>query len=237
MGGKKLSKEIKAAIKANDYTAFVKAWNEVQASLTVPTKAEFEAKAKMFLSHQAIETAVLANNYDAYKTAFAAMPLHTGNNKMPALVPLEQFPKKVAMTKAHAAVEAALLANNYEAFKTALAALPKPGTGTDTRPTPPVPAATEFATMAAMANKRAAVEATFKANDYTAFVAAWTTAKPTVPTQEEFTKIVSKHGEIKEDRKSGDKVELKKDRKERNGMVKNKLKAKMDAMKEKRKKK
>jgi hypothetical protein len=207
-----MSSGVRAAIDAKDYPAFVKAWNLSQATVLAPTKEAFAMQVVKYTLHQALEDAIVANNYEAYKKAVAAM--ESGDHKTPRLLTPEQFVKKVSMEKTHTAIETALLANNYEAFKTALAAMPKPGTGTDTRPTPPVPTATEFTLMVTHEKAQAALETTLKANDYPAFLVAWKANAPTVPTQEEFTKIIAKQGEIQ------------KDKKERNGMIKNKGKGK-----------
>lgn len=87
----------------------------------------------------------------------------------------------VAQQKKHAAAEAALANNDYNAYVTAT-----------------TPTQEEFAQRVAEYKTHAAIEAAIAANDYDAFVTAWNadTQKPTgatVPTKEQFTKMVTKH--------------------------------------------
>lgn len=145
------STEIKAAIKANDYNAFVTAFNNQLAKITTPTKEEFA--------------------------------------KMVANYPKKQWEDK------YAPLQSAIKANDYDAFVTAFKTL-KPSNITETI----IPTKEEFANLVDMAKKHDAVQSAIKANDYDTFVKAFEANKPTVPTQEEFNKIVSLKQNIKDNR-------------------------------------
>lgn len=183
------------AIKASDYDAFVKAWTDNKK--TVPTQDQFTAMVTRENAHNALEAAILANDYEGFKTALANMPkpMGTGTNilKNPSIPTQEQFAKMVEAKKAHNAVELAIQNNNYSAFTAAIADLPKVEKRGRGNKTPVVPTQEEFAKMVELSKKRAAVRAAVVSNNYSAFAAAWTANQPSVPTKEEFAKIVEKH--------------------------------------------
>lgn len=133
---KMMSPEIKAALEANDYTAFVSAFTSMIANRTAPTQEEFATmvtKAKEMESkkelkkeskdekHTAIETAIKENNYDAFVQALQAK---TGENpKMKKTPSKEEFammvsnyPKMLEQRAQHENMKAAVLANDYTAF-------------------------------------------------------------------------------------------------------------------------
>ncbi|MFA7284671.1 MAG: hypothetical protein WC004_02510 [Candidatus Absconditabacterales bacterium] len=198
-GGEKMNHmmdvAIMDAIKAKDYDAFVKAWTANKK--TVPTQEEFTIMVTHENAHNALEAAIMANNYEGFKTALANMPkpTTTGTNmlKNRSIPTQEQFVKMVEVKKSHNALELAIQNNNYSAFTAAIADLPKVEKRGRGNKTPVVPTQEEFAKMVELSKKRAAVRAAVTSNNYNAFVAAWTANQPTVPTKEEFAKIVEKH--------------------------------------------
>ena len=150
--GKQLvSDALQAAIKANDYDAFVKAFNEQLAKIITPTKEEFA--------------------------------------KMVAKYPTKELDDK------YAPLQAAIKANDYDAFVTAFKTL-KPSNVTENV----IPSKEEFVKMVEMTKKHDAVQAAIKANDYDAFVKAFEANKPTVPTKEEFAKMVTLKQTIKDNK-------------------------------------
>ncbi|MEY3197863.1 MAG: hypothetical protein RL023_650 [Candidatus Parcubacteria bacterium] len=197
-----MSDAMRSAVQANDYDAFSKAWNEQATTVKAPTQEHFTEQVKMFTAHQAVENAVMANDYEGFKKAIAAMPKpldkdgkEIADAKERPVPTAEQFAKMVEGKKAHQAVENAVTANDYEAFKKAITAMPKPldknGKEITAAKERPVPTSEQFAKMVEGKKKQQAIEATLKANDYNAFVTTWNANKPTLPTKEEFTKIVA----------------------------------------------
>jgi len=117
------SDAIQAAIKANDYDAFVKAFNAESDKITTPNQDEFAKivtrfKEKPVDSKSApLQAAIKANDYDAFVTAFKTLkPSNVTENVIPSK---EEFVKLVDMAKKHEAVQAAIKANDYTAFVTA----------------------------------------------------------------------------------------------------------------------
>ena len=134
--GMKKNPAVESALKANDYNAFVTAWNadtHKPSEATVPTQAQFTDMVAHYTKQQAKESAIEKNDYNAFVAA--------------------------------------------------------------TTPTP-----AEFAKIVAQHATRKAIDAAITANDYNAFVTAWNTdtdkpSEATVPTQEQFTKMVTRHND------------------------------------------
>ncbi len=143
-----ISDSIQAAIKNNDYDAFVIAFNEQLAKITTPTKEEFAKKVEEFAKkmlndkYAPIQAAIQANDYDAFVIAFKEFKW--ANNTEIIVPTKEEFAKKVE----------------------------------------------EFAKKM-LNDKYTPIQAAIQANDYDAFVIAFEANKPTVPTKEEFAKIVA----------------------------------------------
>jgi uncharacterized short protein YbdD (DUF466 family) len=63
---------MQAALKANDYNAFVTAWNAQEhkkPNATVPTQEQFNEMVVRYKKHEAVMNAIEANDYDAYVEA------------------------------------------------------------------------------------------------------------------------------------------------------------------------
>jgi hypothetical protein len=103
--GKNKNPAIEAAIKANDYNAFVTAWNadtKKPANATLPTQAQFNDMVTHAAKQATIEAAIAANDYTAFVEA--TKPTQA------------EFAKIVAKYNTHKAIEAAITANDYNAF-------------------------------------------------------------------------------------------------------------------------
>lgn len=135
-----VSDAIQAAIKANNYEAFVKAFNEQLAKITTPTKEQFAKMVAKYSTKELddkyapIQAAIKANDYEAFVKAFNILkPSNITENVIPTK---EEFAKMVEMSAKNDAVQAAIKANDYEAFVKAFEA---------NKPT--VPTKEEFAKM------------------------------------------------------------------------------------------
>lgn len=111
---------IQAAIKANDYEAFVKAFNEQLAKITTPTKEQFAKMVAKYSTKELddkyapIQAAIKANDYEAFVKAFKTLK---SSNATESVIPTkEEFAKMVEMSAKYDAVQAAIKANDYEAF-------------------------------------------------------------------------------------------------------------------------
>ncbi len=116
MPGMMMSKDdaVQAALKANDYDAFIKAL-----TAKLPTKEQFATIVAEQAKHQAVEDAVTANDYDAFVKAITAMQANKSNNGKTMPTPTkEEFAKMVAMHTQQAAIQKAIDANDYNAFVT-----------------------------------------------------------------------------------------------------------------------
>lgn len=142
-----VSDAIQAAIKENDYEAFVKEFLIEQSKIITPTKEQF---AQMVEKHKA-----------------------------------PQIDKK------YNTIQTAVRANDYEAFVKAFKTISNLAT---------VTTETEFAKIVTMTKQQQAVQDAIKANDYEAFVKAFVANQPTIPTKEEFTKIIELQKNIKENK-------------------------------------
>jgi DNA-binding GntR family transcriptional regulator len=63
---------MQAALKANDYNAFVTAWNAQEhkkPNATVPTQEQFNEMVARHKQHEAVMNAIEANDYEAYVEA------------------------------------------------------------------------------------------------------------------------------------------------------------------------
>jgi hypothetical protein len=131
------SGELKAAIEANDYNAFVTAWNEAHSTRVAPTQDAFIKQAKEITLHDQMQAAVVANDYTSFTAAQQALQaLHPDASTQKPALTQEQFTKHVTMYKQHETINNALKANDYNAFLTAWNAAK-----------PNVPSAEEFATL------------------------------------------------------------------------------------------
>jgi len=77
----------------------------------------------MHKARQAIDDAITAGNYEAFKTALGNMPKPsnaTGSNvTLPSIPTQDEFNKIVAQKKAHETMKNAIESNDYNAFLTA----------------------------------------------------------------------------------------------------------------------
>ena len=95
----------KAALEANDYNAFLKAWESntnKPSDATVPTQEQFNKMVEGYKKQVVVEQALKDNNYDAYVQA-------TTPTK-------EEFAQRVSEYTTRTAMKAALEANDYNAF-------------------------------------------------------------------------------------------------------------------------
>ena len=95
----------KAALEANDYDAFVKAWESntnKPTDVTAPTQEQFTKMVEGYKKQVVVEQALKDNNYDAYVQA-------TTPTK-------EEFAQRVSEYTTRTAMKAALEANDYNAF-------------------------------------------------------------------------------------------------------------------------
>ncbi len=167
--GKQLvSDAIQAAIKANDYDAFVKAFNEQLSKITTPTKEQFATMVEKHSTREVddkyapIQAAIKANDYNAFVVAFKTLK---PSNITETLIPTkEEFAKMVEMATKNDAVQAAIKANNYDAFVKAFEA---------NKPT--VPTKEEFAKMVTL--KQAIKDNKVEIKTIKAEVKTWTTTK------------------------------------------------------------
>lgn len=63
---------MQAALKANDYNAFVTAWNAYEKknpNATVPTQEQFNEMVTRYKKHEAVMAAIESNDYEAYVEA------------------------------------------------------------------------------------------------------------------------------------------------------------------------
>lgn len=91
---------IQAALAANDYDAFVTAWNSIEhkrADVTLPTKEEFADRVAQYASRESIQTAIANNDYNAFVTAWNA---HTNKPSHATLPTQTQFAQIVAQHQA-----------------------------------------------------------------------------------------------------------------------------------------
>jgi hypothetical protein len=165
-GGKenKITDAMKTAITNKDYTAFVTAFNDMVAKRTTPTQDEFKT--------------IVAK----HKTMEANKPANTPKDE----------------------IKSAITANDYPAF---IAALQKKQPANATGVV--LPTQDKFNEMVAREKLHDAERSAITANDYPAFVKAFEANKPTVPTQDDFNKIVTLHNTIKDN-----KTEIKETREE-----------------------
>lgn len=137
---------VQTAVVNKDYDAFVKAWNEGQSKITAPTAEEFAQKVTMNKARQAIEDAITAGNYEAFKTAITNLPKPSNASGSTAQTPTiptqDEFNKMVAQKKARESMKTAIENNDYNAFLAAWNA---------NKPT--VPTKDEFTKMTERVNK------------------------------------------------------------------------------------
>lgn len=111
---------VQAAITNKDYDAFVKAWNEDQSKVTAPTTEEFAQRVTITKARQAIDDAISAGNYEAFKTALTNLPKPANASGSTAQTPniptQDEFNKMVAQKKAREAMKTAIESNDYNAF-------------------------------------------------------------------------------------------------------------------------
>lgn len=103
--GMKQDPAIEAAIKANDYNAFVTAFNadtKKPTDATVPTQDQFNDMVKQYTKHAAKEAAIDANDYNAYVAATTPTQ--------------DEFTKIVAEHAQRKAMETAITNKDYAAF-------------------------------------------------------------------------------------------------------------------------
>ena len=111
---------VQTAIANKDYDAFVASWNEAQSKITAPTAEEFGKQVTMEKARKAVEDAITAENYEAFKTALSNLP--TPNNgswavvKTPTIPTKEQFDAMILKKKSHEAMKTAVESNDYNAF-------------------------------------------------------------------------------------------------------------------------
>lgn len=132
MHGMKQDPAVEAALKANDYNAFVTAFNantNKPADATVPTQEQFNDMVKQYAKHAAREAAIEANDYNAFVAA--TTPTQA------------EFAEIVAHHQVQKAIETAITNKDYTAFVAAIKADTK-------RPTDaPVPTQEQFNNMIA----------------------------------------------------------------------------------------
>jgi uncharacterized short protein YbdD (DUF466 family) len=132
MHGMKKNPAIEAALKANDYNAFVtafKANTNKPSDATVPTQEKFNDMVKQYAKHAAKEAAIEANDYNAFVAA--TTPTQA------------EFAEIVAQHKLQKAIETTITNKDYTAFVAAIKADTK-------RPTDaPVPTQEQFNKMVA----------------------------------------------------------------------------------------
>lgn len=163
-----MNNALQAAIKANDYDAFVTAFNEQLAKITTPTKEEFAKMVKKDITKEIdnkyapLQAAIKANDYDAFVTAFKILkPSNITENVIPSN---EEFTKMVEMSTKNEAIKAAIKANDYNAFVIAFEANK-----------PMVPTVEEFAKMVAL--QKTMIDNKAKIKTIKNEVKAWTTTK------------------------------------------------------------
>jgi hypothetical protein len=160
-----MSTDIIKAIEANDYNAFVTAFNNQLTKRVTPTQTEFATmvtKAKEMEANKsiddktnALQTAIKANDYTAFVKAFEANKptLSNGTSSM-AVIPTptqSEFSQLITMHNNHEAMKNALLANDYTAFVKAFEA---------NKPT--VPTQEEFTKMVEMHKNMKTAQGTLK---------------------------------------------------------------------------
>ena len=147
---KMLTPEIRSALETNDYKTFVIAFNAMVANRKTPTQSEFDTmvmKAKEMMANESkddmhdmkktvIESAIKANDYDAFLKALASKESAPENNakEMNAMkakkVPskeefakmVNEYPKMQEIKAKHEAMKTAVMANDYTAFTKAFEA-------------------------------------------------------------------------------------------------------------------
>jgi hypothetical protein len=156
----------------------------------------------------AMKTAITNKDYTAFVTAFNEMATKITTPTQDEFKTIVAKHKTMEANKSADSksdpLQTAIQSNNYDAFMTAFKTL-KPSNITDNV----MPTKEEFTKMVEMFVKHNAVKKTVQANDYDAFVKAFEANKPTVPTKEEFNKIVTLHNTIKDN-----KTEIKEKREE-----------------------
>jgi hypothetical protein len=150
---------------------------------------------KIQIVNEAISTAIKANDYNAFIKGFTEQ---LTSIKTPTQ---EEFnilvAKPIDKPETVSPMQEAIKTNNYTAFVKAFndnkyKSLNAKGDYT--------PSQTEFAKFVDMYVKHEAIKSAIKANDYNAFVKAFEANKPTVPTKEEFAKMVILQQSIKENK-------------------------------------
>lgn len=86
---------LKAALEANDYTAFTTALKAKKADATIPTAEQFAEKVKHYQQHKAIDAALEANNYEAFKLAAKDSPMINKITTAEQFATMAQFHKAV----------------------------------------------------------------------------------------------------------------------------------------------
>ena len=132
--------------------------------------------------------ALEAKDYDAFVTAWNA-------DQAKVTAPTqEDFTQQVEMQKIHDTMETAIANNDYTSFVSALKSLPAPTNPSGTASTSntkiieqKIPSQEEFTQMVNNKKNQDLMQAAIKSNDYSAYLTAWNTNKPTVPTKDQFT--------------------------------------------------
>jgi hypothetical protein len=150
-------------------------------------------KEKQLIS-DAIQTAVKANDYEAFVKAFVAEQAKIMTPTKEQFTKMVEKHKEPKIDEKYNAIQIAIKNNDYQSFITAFKTISEKVT---------VPTEIEFAKMVEQSTKHNAIQSAIKANDYDAFVKAFEANKPIVPTKEEFTKIVELQKTIKEEKKEG----------------------------------